>query len=132
MQITQQGGVRPIESPDGKFVYYAKDRFLAGLWKVPVNGGEEVQVLDHPKPEYYLQWTLVDDSIFYVNPDTKSIEFFSFATRRMKRIVPLERLPPKGNTSGGLSLSPDGRWLLYRLPGPGGADLMLVENFRVD
>ncbi|MCZ6514301.1 MAG: hypothetical protein O6850_00375, partial [Acidobacteria bacterium] len=34
-----------------------------------------------PKARYYHHWTLVDDGIYYLDPDAKSIEFFSFATR---------------------------------------------------
>jgi hypothetical protein len=48
--MTPGGGRVPRESPDGKHVYYAKPRADAAykwvdVWKVPVEGGEEIPVL---------------------------------------------------------------------------------------
>jgi hypothetical protein len=35
-----------------------------------------------------------------------------------------------GALPGGLTLSPDGRWMLFTQMDQGGSELMLVENFR--
>ena len=131
MQITKQGGVTPFESPDGKFVYYAKGRRLAGLWKVPADGGEEAQVFDHPKPRYWGYWAVVDDGIYFTDPDEKALNYLNFATRRVKTISRVEN-PPFPGMSPGIAVSPDGRWLLYTQQDQRGADLMLVENFRLE
>ncbi len=50
-QMTRQGGFAAFESPDGRFVYYAKDqlRDITGpnaLWRIPVEGGKEEAVID--------------------------------------------------------------------------------------
>src|SRR5689334_1103692 len=45
IQVTHHGGVEAFESLDGMFVYYAK-RESDGIWRVPVQGGEETQVLN--------------------------------------------------------------------------------------
>ncbi len=46
-QITRQGGLTATESPDRRFLYYAK-RTLSPttIWRVSVGGGEETEVVD--------------------------------------------------------------------------------------
>jgi Tol biopolymer transport system component len=46
VQLTKQGGDLAVASADGQFVYYGKP-YVPGIWRVPVNGGDEVLVLDH-------------------------------------------------------------------------------------
>ncbi len=43
--VTRNGGGTAFESPDGKSIYYTKGDFSGSLWKMPVSGGEESQVL---------------------------------------------------------------------------------------
>jgi hypothetical protein len=54
-----------------------------------------------------------------------SIEFFEFATRRVRKIA--STLLPVGN---GLSVTPDEQWVLYSQWDELGSDIVLVENFR--
>jgi hypothetical protein len=53
-----------------------------------------------------------------------SIQFLSFATGKVKTVAPI------GPPWEGLSVSPDGRSLLFTQFDEGGSDLMLVENFH--
>ena len=48
VQLTQKGGFPALESPDGKFLYYSKKQTSTapGFWRVPVEGGEEVSVIE--------------------------------------------------------------------------------------
>jgi Tol biopolymer transport system component len=70
----------------------------------------------------------VKDGIYFIpRPDSvghQSIQFFSFATKTVRAISTVER------PYNYLSLSPDGRWILYSQIDETGSDLMLVENFR--
>ena len=45
-QVTRDGGSCPFESPDGRWLYYAK-RPRFDLWKAPVAGGAETRVLEN-------------------------------------------------------------------------------------
>jgi len=45
-QVTRDGGSCPFESPDGRWLYYAKRRRF-DLWKAPVAGGAETRVLEN-------------------------------------------------------------------------------------
>lgn len=42
--LTRNGGYLPFAAADGKFVYYFKFSKERELWRVPVNGGEEVRL----------------------------------------------------------------------------------------
>jgi Tol biopolymer transport system component/serine/threonine protein kinase len=130
-QLTKQGGFDNMESPDGKFLYYAKGRGLSGIWRVPTTGGEETLVLDAQRAGYWRQWTVVEQGIYFVTADTPNrplIQFFSFATGKARTVFALEKRLP-GNFSG-LSVSPDGRRLIWAQADQTSSDLMLMENFR--
>jgi Tol biopolymer transport system component len=135
-QITRQGGYGPIESRDGKFLYYAKRSSggvpslgaggAGGLWRVPSAGGDEVEIL--PDLRTSPSFDVAPDGIYYIptgGPGNYTIRFLDLATGKTRQVATL----PKP-ASGGLSLSPDGRHLLYSQVDQTGADLVLVENFR--
>jgi Tol biopolymer transport system component/predicted Ser/Thr protein kinase len=129
VQVTKRGGFAAFESPDGKFVYYtARD---PGIWRVAVEGGEEAQVLDQPKLGYWGNWAVVDGGIYFVNVELKlhpTIEFFNFATGRVRQIAAMEKEAVLGGP--GFAISPDGRWILYAQVDQSGSDIVLVENFQ--
>jgi len=93
---------------------------------MPVSGGEESQVLPSV---FWRNFSLVKDGIYFIpDPGTdwkSSIQFLSFATGKVKTVTPVSRFPTEG-----LSVSPDGRFLLFTQRDETGSDLMLVENFR--
>jgi hypothetical protein len=126
--VTSNGGFAALESLDGKSIYYSKGDQEASmaLWRVPVSGGEESQVLPSV---VWRAFFLVNDGIYFIpGPDSKgkySIQFLSFATGRVKIVAPILRPP-----SYGLSVSADRRYLLYTQLDEFSIDLMLVENFR--
>jgi hypothetical protein len=131
-----------LESPDGKFLYYSKDFHsglaspIPGLWRMPVNGGEEVPVIETLELWLGGYWDIIDKGIYFVETGSHKLtsarpavlKFMSFATGRIREITPLEGPPMYQNQ--GLSASPDGRWVLYQDWQEQGSDIMLVENFR--
>ncbi len=131
VQVTQQGGFEAFESPDGKLLYYTKGRTPGDIWQMPVAGGEERQVPELLNAGYRRYWTLADEGIYFASPLTSNrtaIKFFSFATHRIVKIGVLEKDPLQGPP--GLTVSPDGRWILYAQTDQSISDIMLVENFR--
>jgi eukaryotic-like serine/threonine-protein kinase len=130
VQVTRQGGFEGFESPDGKFLYYAK-RNAPGLWRIPTEGGEETPVLDLHKAGYWRYWAMADKGIYFVTAETPSrpvIEFFSFATNQVTQIATLEK--PIVQWYPGFAVSPDGRWILCAQLDQSGSDIILLENFR--
>jgi hypothetical protein len=80
---------------------------------------------------YARYWTLTERGIYFIRSGSSSpaIELFSFATGQVTQVVALERPPDRG-ANPGLSISPDGRWILCALVQQDTSDIMLVENFR--
>lgn len=116
------------ESPDGKFIYYCRTTCPPGLWRVPADGGTETEILhalDHPA-----NCCVTDQGVYFV-PDrdaaavASSIQFLRFATGKVEVVTAVEN-----DLHYGLTVSPDGRWLLYTQRDQMTCDLMLVENFR--
>ena len=126
VQVTRKGGLEAFESDDGKWVYYIKNTWDSCLWRMPSEGGEETRVLDSV---VYRAFTVVTEGIYFVprsDPAGQySIQFFNFATKKIRSILATGR---KGG--GYLSVSPDGRWILYSQVDQASSDLKLVENFR--
>ena len=128
VQVTKHGGFTSFESADGKFLYYSKGP--RGVWRVPVDGGEETLILDIPNAGGWGAWTVVDDGIYFINTavrGTAAIDFFSFATRGVRRITVLQDV---NEFVSGLEVSPDGQRILYTQQDNLAGDIMLAENFR--
>ena len=137
-QVTQGGGYASIESRDGERLYFSRRRSVPedpdnAIWEVPVDGGEEKVVID-PLRSSDTNWDVTDDGIYYVDRHESStprehwvINFFDFASRRVREVTALQH-PPRLDGPA-LSVSPDGRSILISQQPPE-ADLMLVEDFR--
>ena len=93
----------------------------------PVNGGDEEKIIDSVhRPG---KWTVGKTGLYFFTPPEESghteIRYYDFATRKARTIQTIG-----AGISYGMSLSPDGRTLLYSQIDDTGSDLMLVENFR--
>ena len=86
MQITKHGGHVALEFPDGK-VYYStrggeeERNGMGGLRRVPVDGGEETDVL--PSVTFY-NFAVVREGIYFIpRADTeRSLRYSLFQLRR--------------------------------------------------
>ncbi len=54
-----------------------------------------------------------------------SLRYFDFTTKQIRELFKLDK-----DFDDGLSVSPDGRYLLYAQVDEENTDIMLVENFR--
>lgn len=131
IQLTQGGGQNPVESPDGRTVYYLRGPGEPGLWQVSTEGGEETRVLEARVGAG--NWAVVARGIYFLTSQPRQAQytlgFFDFATRQTTQITTLEG--PRGTFQiSGLTFSPDEHWALYGQRDNLDFDLMLVENFR--
>jgi hypothetical protein len=129
VKITSHGGFRPEESPDGKMVYYGKVG-LNGLWSTPVEGGAERPI---PVSVTQMHWTVTGKGIYYIEfppqqEAPKLVKFYSFESAKVNQVGALEAAISPDYS--GISVSPDGRWLLYSVVSSLASDLMLLDHFR--
>jgi len=132
VQVTKQGGFEPVESPDGQWIYYTQDRGSSSIWRVKASGGEETPFFDFRQKDYSRMWTINGQGIFFVSDESQmrtAIKFFAYSNGNEKTITEIDGNLPSGGISG-LSLSPDGQWLLFPVITQRGSDLMMIENFR--
>jgi hypothetical protein len=129
VQLTHQGGFAPFESPDGRFLYYAKGLSAPGLWRIPAEGGEEVEIINSLEAGHWGYWAVVEKGIYYLDTKAKpGISFFDIATHRISRVFDLESGPARG--APGLAISPDRKTILYTQLDALNSDVILVENFQ--
>ena len=111
-------------SPDGAYLYY-------------------LETTDRPSPLWTLQvllaFAVIDGGIYYIDrPDRAPgeylpnrvsgdprLQYFDLATRRSRTVA-----TSLGNVGLGLTVSHDGRTILYSRVDSAVDDMMLVENFR--
>jgi eukaryotic-like serine/threonine-protein kinase len=125
-QVTRNGGYVAFESADGASLFYKKDDGPTPLWTMPLGSGEERQVLS---TVFLRNFFAAGKGVYFMTPRSPtgefSIQFLNTATGKVNTIITIS-----GNPANGLSVSPDGRSILYAQADSLGQDLMLVENFR--
>lgn len=128
-QLTQQGGFVALASPDGKWVYYTRSG-VPGLWRIPVKGGEEKQVLSGPPSLFPDYWALTEQGIYFLGESgsKKEIQFAPYS--RPERIQPILTLGHAPTLFSGLSVSSDDRWLIYADMAEANSNISLVRNFQ--
>lgn len=130
-QITDQGGMVAIPSFDHQWIYYTKPG-MAGLWRKSLSGGGEQQVLSAPPDGFQGYFALTSQGIYFFNREsgTWSINFVNFSSPgRITRVRAISASREPTPVSG-LSISPDGHWLMYSSMAEASSNITLVENFH--
>jgi Tol biopolymer transport system component len=125
--VTNEGGTWPLESPDGREVYFLRgEGDSQSLWKTPLDGsGKTIQLLDSV---YRGNYAVVKDGIYFIAQSREgrfAIHFLNFSTAKATQVAAI----PK-TVMWGFSVSPDERRILYTQLDREGSDLMLVKNFQ--
>ena len=133
MQLSSEPGSNPLESPDGRRVYFAGSGG-SGLWRTPTEGSEAEQVSDTDEGWGYGCWDFAHDgSLYFVGRGYDD----STGPWPIKRLDPetgsetaVAELKSRPASAGCLAVSPDGTWFLAAVQDEREADLMLVEGFE--
>jgi len=118
----------PIESPDGKTLYFPWSDGTGDMMMLPLDrpDAKPQPVPGMPKISHEARWAVLPDGIYFSPRDNpRSICFFDFATTKTRAIFKADK-----NLAEGMSISPDGRYMLYSQIDESNADIMLVNNFR--
>ena len=114
-----------FESVDGKFLFYRRDD---GLWRMPVQGGESIRVLEGVEAA---RWRVFGNGICFLDATTKpaQLKLLDMGSGRTTRFGTVD-LGPLVPGVVAFDISPDGRWVLYSRVEALNTDIMLVENFH--
>ena len=132
VRVTLHGGQWPLVSPDGKTLYYFMSRELTELWQKALPDGDEHRVPGIPEIPHQMGAQITNDGIYFDVPDSagslqhESLQYFSFATGESRTITKLGNMM----MATGISVSKDGRTILYSQQDHITLNLMLVENFH--
>lgn len=132
-QVTRNGGFYAQESPDGKYLYYARSLDQPGLWRMPLQGGPESPVIEGLRAGYWGFYALHPKGVYFVDmegtPDV-GLQYFlknlDHATGKISKVSTLLKRP----FNSGLALSPDGKHFLYTQADRSDTDIMMVDGFR--
>jgi Tol biopolymer transport system component len=129
-QVTRDGGFAAFESPDRKYLYYAKGRGTAGLWRKRLPDGAEEVVLPALRPGFWGLWAVVENGIYYADqagPGTPGgIYFYDFATKKTRQVSRTDK--PFAVTDSAFAISPDRRSILYTQVDQSGSDLFILDR----
>lgn len=132
----------PLESYDGKTLYVVNNLTTVRMVSLEAAGMESV-LAGMPVGFDPKEWTVVPGGIYFVPSNAatstrsfgdlsppradaaKSVQYFDFTSKRVRKIFEAAKA-----FNSGLSVSPDGRWILYSQEDEGSSDIMLVDHFH--
>jgi len=128
VQISKRDATFPIESLDGGYVYFARDK---RLWRAKTDGSKEEQVAG--MPEFHFlgdEWFPAEAGIYFLShPNGKTVvNLFDLQTRQVHPVFTLEKPTPAW--IGGMPVSKDGEFMLFPQVDQSSSDLMLIANWR--
>jgi len=129
VQIAERPGASVvIESPDGGFVYFARDK---KLWRAKTDGSTEEQVAGMPELNFLGdEWFPAEAGIYFLSHANGKtmINLFDLQSRQTRPIFTLAK--PTPGWIGGMPVSRDGKFMLYPQVDSASSDLMMIGNWR--
>jgi hypothetical protein len=136
MRVTSNGAYFAGESQDGKWLYFSRTDG-ENIWRIsaPVYGRastpQEELVVGAPYKVQSEGWAMSANQIFFIDRGTggrvAAIRGYRLATRQTRMILSLpEVFPDRGDI--GVSVSRDGRSILYSQLDRSGSNIFVAEN----
>ena len=125
VQVTLDGGFGAVEDTSGAYLYYSGDPGPSTtLWRIATAGGTPRRILDNVSSGF----AVTKRGLYYVDysEGQARLRFFDVAAERSTTVA-----SNLGELEGTiLTVSPDGRKILYSRHDNFVADLAMIENFR--
>jgi Tol biopolymer transport system component len=131
-RVTHGGGSLAYESADGKTLFFMMRALDNGpLLAVPLAGGRERRVLECVPPKGF---AVGPTGVYHLGctADLRAVPLYLLdpATGRDRLLGKLEQAVSAAGLSSGLTVSADGKTILYVKAENKDSDLMMIENFR--
>jgi Tol biopolymer transport system component len=142
VQLTRHGGSLPVQPPGSDFIYYAQPdpKPIPGhraiqegftIWQVRPDGTGEGPIEGLPPLNAFVpDWGATQEGLYFIDAQEvgPALKFFDFRRRQLRLLGRLQY--PRTPWQPAISVSPDGRYLLYAQTDSLASDVMLVENFQ--
>jgi len=129
VQVSNIGMFDLVESDDGKYFYYTTQRGAPGIWRKPVDGGQETLVRGTEKVGMYRYWQLTPAGLYFAEgPANPIVRLLNLKTGSLTRLTSLGSQLRKGPR--GLAVSPDGSSFLFMQEDSRQSDLYLVDGIQ--
>ena len=125
-QVTTGGGIEALESADSKWLYFV--HFAEpGLWRRPLDGGPEQKIFDGPPRDHLNYWTVGGDYVYSLAEQGGrfSIQRIDPENGHAQLVYALKHPP---TPFAGISLTPDGKRILFAVLERASSSLTLVEH----
>src|SRR5580704_5500011 len=120
-------GTRPEESNDGEYLFFTSREVDSQLEKLPLRDTKSgLQAVPIPHVAQWTLWQSTPKGIYFVpNEAPRTMRYFEFATHKCRDIFTLER-----DFDDGISVSSDGRYILYSEADEVNADIMIIDKYH--
>jgi len=124
--VSRDDGMVGQESPDGKWLYFARGG-ENGIWRMPASGGEEVRILDQPLAGYWAYWAVGHSGIYFLDQKQSmpTISIYDPSTQKISTFAKLNRVPPPNS---GITLLHDGHSLLISDKHDAGSHISIAQG----
>lgn len=125
VQVTFAEGGAAFESNDGKYLYFSSEREGGNaLFRMSVGGGGVKQVL--PAVLSWSSFSVTAKGVYFLS-DPQTLRLLDEVNGQIRTVAKLQGHPVG---SEGITVSPDGAYLVFADQVTGRTNLMLVEGFR--
>lgn len=93
-QITKNGAYRSFPAPDGKYLYYIKEKFPnqfiqnkqfpEDLWRVSIQDGSEEAMPQFSAAGFFGVFTVAKFGVYFLSKDPLKLKFYDFVDRKIK------------------------------------------------
>ena len=128
VRLAQAHATYPIESPDGRHVYFVRNK---RLWRVGTDGSSPEIIPGMPEVNYLGdEWFPFGSGIYFMSHSgaKTAIEFFDLKTEKIRRVYDLEKPAPEW--IGGMPVTSGGKYMLFPQVDEQSSNLMMIENWH--
>jgi len=125
--VAAEDPISPVESADGRTLYFPERNLNARMMMIELGpaGAKPQPVPEMPRIAVETQWAVAPNGIYFAGHDSpRTILFYDFTTRRTRAVFSTDR-----DLDDGLSVSSDGRYLLYSQMDENNSNVMLIDHF---